>query len=290
MRAVLVAGGSGTAGGAIARRLASLGAFAVHATQSPGSNGAVSIETGIEPHSVDLADREAVDDLFDAVKPDVVVSAVMGRGDDGAANERAMAENLITAAQRSNVSVFVYISVFRAEAETGIEHFDVKHGIEKHLRASGLPFVIIRPATFMDSLFSSWFLKPVHDQGTLVSPFAPGTRISYVHTDDIANLVAATLGDRASWGQTYTIGGPEALTIADIQGCLGRHLNKPLGYRRIQLSDVRSMMGEPMARMVEHFNTHDFVVPANDLPPSLDLKLTSFDDLLAREVENGTRA
>jgi uncharacterized protein YbjT (DUF2867 family) len=54
---------------------------------------------------------------------------------------------LVEAAKQAGVKHIVYSSVGSANQKTGIPHFDSKAEIEEALKASGIPYTIIRPVS-----------------------------------------------------------------------------------------------------------------------------------------------
>lgn len=87
--------------------------------------------------------------------------------------------NIIDAAKRASVKHFIYTSMggctkeagpWRRRGGTGIPQFESKRRIEEHLKESGLPYTILRPAFFMDNFWSS--VTPwAHPDANIVMPF-----------------------------------------------------------------------------------------------------------------------
>jgi hypothetical protein len=63
------------------------------------------------------------------------------------------------AAKSAGVAHFIYSSVASANRATGIQHFDGKYAVEKHLQASGVPYTIVAPVFFMGNLLQPWTLS-----------------------------------------------------------------------------------------------------------------------------------
>ena len=62
-------------------------------------------------------------------------------------------KNLAEAAKKAGVEHFVYSSVGGAERNSGIDHFESKWEIEKHIRKLDLPATVLRPAAFMENYY-----------------------------------------------------------------------------------------------------------------------------------------
>jgi uncharacterized protein YbjT (DUF2867 family) len=71
----------------------------------------------------------------------------------GARREVQQGKNLAEAAKKAGVEHFVYSSVGGAERNSGIDHWESKWEIEKHIRKLGLPATVLRPATFMENYY-----------------------------------------------------------------------------------------------------------------------------------------
>src|SRR5436853_2480626 len=102
----------------------------------------------------------------------------------GAKREVQQGKNLADAAKKAGVEHFVYSSVGGAERNTGIDHWESKWEIEKHIRNLGLPSTVLRPAAFMDGYYS----EPVELgilQGSLVQPVRADKPYQTIASDDI---------------------------------------------------------------------------------------------------------
>jgi uncharacterized protein YbjT (DUF2867 family) len=136
-------------------------------------------------------------------------------------HERAV----IDAAKRSGVRRIVKLSARGAGigAPVAYRHW---HGlIENHLRASGIPAVMIQPGFLMTNLLSA--AETVRTQGTLLAP-AGTSRIAMIDPADVAGAAAVALTTDGHDGRTYVLTGPEAITYeqvaADLSTATGRRV------------------------------------------------------------------
>src|SRR5690606_2103131 len=153
MEKVLLAGASGTAGKTITEMLVNNENYAVYGLTHKQENLSLLRELGCIPVLANLTDREHSLDAMQRIQPKVIVSSVMGVGEQPSKQEFHMNKDLIEISRETGVATFVYISVFQSEINTGVPHFEVKGKIEQLLKSSGINFLVIRPATFMDGLF-----------------------------------------------------------------------------------------------------------------------------------------
>ncbi|MBV9679873.1 MAG: NmrA/HSCARG family protein, partial [Acidobacteriaceae bacterium] len=147
-RTIAVTGATGHQGGAVLRHLREKH-FPVRAlTRDANSPKVRTLMTpGVEPVSADLDDLASLERALDDVYGVYSVQPFT----DNQEEEIRQGNHLIDAANREEISHFVYSSVAGADASTGIPHFESKGKIEEHLRNSGLPYTIFRPVFFMEN-------------------------------------------------------------------------------------------------------------------------------------------
>lgn len=119
-------------------------------------------------------------------------------------------KRLVDAAAASNVRHFVLVT-FSRNIDRPFPLRDAKRAAEQHLRASGVPYTILRPSCF----YEVWLSPAVGFDvaGRHVRIFGTGeNRISYISFADVAAFAATVLGNSAAVGQGIELGGPEALT------------------------------------------------------------------------------
>lgn len=276
MKKVLIAGASGTAGKTITQKLVSSGKFTVYGLTHKQENQSLLRNLGCVPVLANLTDMEQSLEAIKEIQPEILISSVMGSGEQPSEQELQMGKNLIEISKATGGATFVYISVFQCEQKTGVPHFEVKAKVEQLLKSSGLNHIIIRPATFMDSLFMPWFLQSVKDQNTLVSAMDLSTKISYIHTIDIAELVLYVLQQNLS-NEIYTIGG-RALSIRDIQQTLAEKTQTEIHYHQLSAEQVKQMAGNDIALMVDYFNNNGFEVPECILPKGYNPHFRKFEN------------
>jgi uncharacterized protein YbjT (DUF2867 family) len=104
----------------------------------------------------------------------------------------------------------VKLSALGAEVRSSVAFWDWHGRIEEHLRASGLPAVVLLPAFNMTNLLGS--AEGVRHTGHLFAP-ADGARIAMIHPRAVAVVAAVALTEDGHEGETYTLTGPEAITF-----------------------------------------------------------------------------
>ncbi|TWD80477.1 uncharacterized protein YbjT (DUF2867 family) [Kribbella amoyensis] len=100
--------------------------------------------------------------------------------------------------------------------------------LEQAVQSSGVDWTIVRPAWFMQN-FSEDFMYDYVAAGELRVSAGTGSE-AWIDTDDIGDVVVATLLDERHTGETYSLSGPALLTMADIAAELSTVLDRPISY------------------------------------------------------------
>jgi uncharacterized protein YbjT (DUF2867 family) len=231
---IVVAGGTGTLGTRLVPRLASQGLAVRVLTRDPAraehlaSVGAEVVRGDVrDPASVAAAMRGA----------DTVVSAVHGFAGPGgvspASVDRDGNAHLIATAARAGAA-FVLVSVIGASPSHPIELFRAKHEAEEVLRASGIPWTIVRAAAFMET-WGSIMSQPLQASGRILVFGRGDNPVNFVSATDVAALVGHAVNAPGLRGRVLEIGDPGDLTLNQVAALLRettgrgtvRHLPRP---------------------------------------------------------------
>lgn len=100
----------------------------------------------------------------------------------------------------------------------------LKHRLERHLVASGLPHSIVRPTVFTETHALTLIAEPLRS-GRKVQFFGSArTPLNWVSTEDVAAYVVDLLdGDHAD-GRIHRVGGPDRLSRLDVLAKVERAL------------------------------------------------------------------
>src|SRR5262249_40495343 len=148
---VLITGATGRQGGAVIRHLLPKG-WKLRALTRNSSNPAAQdlARQGIEVIQGDLEDPASPER---AARGAYGIYSVQDFWSVGAKREVLQGKNLADAAKNARVEHFVYSSVGGAERNSGIDHWESKWEVEKHIRQLGLPATMVRPAAFMENYY-----------------------------------------------------------------------------------------------------------------------------------------
>jgi uncharacterized protein YbjT (DUF2867 family) len=169
---------------------------------------------GVEIAVGNVQDTAAVGRALRGV--DTVVSAIHGfagaGGDNPQTVDRDGNHNLITAAESAGVEHFILVSIQGVAPNHPMELMRMKFQAEQELRASRLPWTIIRPTAFMET-WMHIIGDPLMKTGK-TRIFGRGRNpINFVSVSDVAQLVARAVDEPTLRGAIVEMGGPENLTM-----------------------------------------------------------------------------
>jgi len=211
-----ITGATGRLGGRVARRLAAAGAEQRLLVRDPSRAPVLAGATAVRaPYS----DHTAVTAALGGTHTVLMVSA--------SENRERVAEHtaFIDAAAEAGVEHVVYISFYGAAPDCTFTLGRDHYATEQHLRASGLGFTFLR-----DNLYSDFLPAMVGADGVIRGPAAHG-RVAAVAQDDIADAATAVLlAPSHHLGATYSLTGPEALTLDKVAAILSAAQGRDVGY------------------------------------------------------------
>ena len=217
---VLVVGGSGFIGSHLCPELVNRGNDVTALSRSPDPDG---LPDGVETATGDVTNATSLESAFEGV--DVVVNLValspLFKPDGGEEMHdrvhRQGTENCVTAAEAADVSRFVQLSALGADAEGQTAYLRAKGEAEEVVRASELDWTILRPSVVFGAggefvrftkLLAPPYVTPLPGGGT--------TRFQPIWVGDLVPMIADAVEEDDHAGETYDIGGPEVLSLADI--------------------------------------------------------------------------
>jgi len=214
---ILVTGGTGTVGSAVVKELVARSADVKVLTRDPSR---VTAASGVTPVKGNLLEPETVNRVFKGIDQVFLLNPVS----QTEASEALMA---VTAMRVAGVRRVVYVSVQHVDQAPWLPHFGSKLGVEMALKASGIPYTILRPSNFFQNDY--WQKDPLLKYGVYAQPLG-NIGVSRVDVRDIAEAAAIALTTTGHEGQTYDLVGPEAVTGEGTAEVWGRALNRKIAY------------------------------------------------------------
>jgi NAD(P)H dehydrogenase (quinone) len=216
LRVVGVTGATGRLGGRIARRLADAGVNQRLLVRDPARAPQL---VGASVAQAAFDDREAVVASLAGVPTVLMVSA------SETPDRVAQHTTFVDAATEAGVEHLVYISFYGAAPDSTFTLGRDHHATEEHIRASGMSFTFLR-----DNFYADFMPALVGDDGVIRGPAGHGL-VAAVAQDDIADAATAVLLDPAPHaGATYSLTGPEALTLDEVAAVLAVELGRSVRY------------------------------------------------------------
>ena len=252
-RVILVSGATGQQGGTVARNLLERG-FAVRALTRDMDKAAARelADLGAEVVSGDLEDRASIERVLDGVFGVFSVQQFMETGVEGEVRQGVL---LADAARAAGVEHIVYSSVGSAHRNTGIPHFESKFEVEEHVRASGVPYTVLRPVFFMQN----WeFMREPVLSGMLPQPLDPDKPLQMIDAGDIGIFAAMAFDDPETWAEREVDIAGDELTMPEIAGTFSRVIGRNVDYFQVPWEGFEEQMGEEYTVMYRWFNDHGY--------------------------------
>jgi uncharacterized protein YbjT (DUF2867 family) len=297
---ILVAGGTGTLGTQLVRLLSDRGQGVRVLTRDPGR--AAHLPATVEVIAGDVRDPAAVAAAVQGCAS--VVSALHGFVGPGRPSPESIDRDgnraLIRAAAAAGVEHVVLVSVLGASPDHPMSLHRAKHAAERELRASGRPWTIVRPASYLETWVAIIGAKVPRGGQALV--FGPGRNpVNFVSAHDVARVVDLVVREPSLRGQVLEVAGPENLTFVTIAQRLIAASGRPGRIRHVPLPLLRalSVLARPVSPVLARQAQAAVVMSTTDMRADLAavrdrlpaVPATTLDDVLGRpqaEVPGGS--
>jgi len=177
-----------------------------------------------KPESIDAALR-GVDKLL------LVSSSELGK-------RFTQHEAVIAAAKRTGVGFVAYTSVLHADrSRLGLaaEHL----ATEKALRASGIPFVLLRNGWYIENYAEN--LAGALHAGVLLGSAGTG-KVAPAARADLAEAAAVVLTSPGHEGRAYELAGDRAYTLPELAAEVTRASGKPVAYQDLPQAEYQATL------------------------------------------------
>lgn len=271
---VLVTGGTGFVGQYLCTELAERGHDVTALARTPEE-----IPEDVEIAVGDVTAYDSIVDAFegqDAVVNLVALPPMFTPSGGNEMHERVHVggtENCLRAAEEHGVDRFVQMSALGADPAGETHYIRAKGRAEALVRDSDLDWTIFRPSIVFGD--GSGFLRFVR---LLTPPYLaplPGggkTRFQPIFVEDIVPMLADAVDGEEHADETYEIGGPEALTLAEIarlvRNARGQSVTVvpiPMALAGVGLTVAGAIPGFPMGRDQYRSLQFDNTVTDNDI-------------------------
>ncbi|HEX9986135.1 MAG TPA: SDR family oxidoreductase [Thermoanaerobaculia bacterium] len=202
-------------------------------------------ERGVDVRHADYEQPETLRTAFEGAAKVLLISAnEVGRRLD-------QHRNVIDAVKASGARLLVYTSILNADT-SGIglakEHF----ATEELIRASGVPFVILRNGWYLENYTEN--LAPALQYGAIAGSAGTG-RVAAAARIDFAEAAAAVLTGEGHEGKAYELAGDARFTMAELAAEVSRQTGKQIVYNDMPEEQYRDMLASvglpaPVAEML----------------------------------------
>lgn len=272
---ILITGGTGKHGGAVAHELLDAGRRIRVMTRHPDSPAAKALaDRGAEIVKGDLDDESSLAPALDGAWG---AFAVQNTWEAGVEKEEVQGKRFADAAKKAGVHHYVYASVGSAHRHTGIPHFDNKARVEDHVKSLGFPsWVVSRPVFFMENFLSDQN-KDAVAAGTLPLGISPTTKLQMVAVADLGKYGRLMFEQPERFnGRSIDIASDE-ITMPEAADILSKVTKHPVKFAQVPIAEIRKF-SEDLALMLEWFDSVGYNADIAGNAKELGIAPTSFAD------------
>ena len=273
---VLVVGGTGFIGTALCAELKRRGHDVTALSRNPGGGD---LPGGVNKAMGDVTQYGSISGAFegmDAVYNLVALSPLFKPSGGDRMHDRIHrqgTEHVVRAAEEHGVDRLVQMSALGADPDGTTAYIRSKGRAEGIVTDSGLEYTIFRPSVvFGDGGEFVSFTKLLAPPYVSALPGGGRTRFQPIWVGDLVPMLADAIDAAAHVGETYEIGGPDKLTLAEIARLIHRSDGRsttvvpvPMALARIGLSVGDLIPGFPMGTDQYRSLQFDNVTDDNDV-------------------------
>lgn len=213
---ITVVGGGGFLGRYVVQRLLARGARVRIAQREPRAATFLKPLGGLGQTQFVAADVRDAASIARAVQGSDAVINAAGAFDDMQAVQADGAGHVAAAARAAGVATLVHVSAIGANSASASAYGRSKGDGEAAVRAAFADAAILRPSILFgrEDQFINRFAALIR-MSPVVPVIAPNAKFQPAYVGDVAEAVAAALGDGAA-GKTFELGGPQILTMAEL--------------------------------------------------------------------------
>lgn len=235
---ILVTGASGYVGSHIVKNLVGAGhpvRALVRSTEQARREGRL-VGLPIEWAEGDVTRPETLDQAMQGVAA-VVHTVAIAIEKGGRKYEKINYEgtvNVVEAARRAGVKRLINMSQMGADSKLPYRFLASKGKAQEYVAASDLAWTALRPSVIWgpEDEFANTFARLV-PLTPIIFPIVgdENAKFQSIWVEDVASVVRAVLEDDSTIGKEFEIGGPEILTLEEIE----RRTLKAIGARRLMI-------------------------------------------------------
>jgi nucleoside-diphosphate-sugar epimerase len=250
---IIVAGGTGFVGRAVAQRLTECGHYIVFLQRpnsrhkpSEASNAEVAYVDQEKPIAQDNLDGDAIINLVG------IIREFPSRGIYFYNSHFLVTKHLIDYARKKGIKRFLQMSALGVGPNSQTGYQSTKYAAEKYLRESGLDWTIFRPSIiYGPESFLIDFLAKMIRQFPIVPVIGDGKyKLQPVHIDDVSFGFEKSLLNANSIGMIFNFGGPEIVTYDQLIDIIG----EAIGMNSVRKIHQPVWMLKPIVSLFQYYN------------------------------------
>ncbi|SNC60295.1 NAD(P)H dehydrogenase (quinone) [Hymenobacter gelipurpurascens] len=150
----------------------------------------------------------------------------------------AQHRNVLEAAKKKGVKHIIYTSLLHADSSP-LSLADEHRATEADLKASGIPFTILRNGWYTENYTGS--IPGALAGGAFIGSAGEG-RISSASRADFAEAAVAVLMSPGHKGKTYELAGDEAYTLTDLAAEISRQSGRDIPYKNLPQAEYAAAL------------------------------------------------
>lgn len=226
-----------------------------------------------------IGDLENPDSLAAAFEGVDTVFSVIATGP----NIELQGKNLVEAAVNAKVDHFVRYALIQNEHIAKLRSGKMQAAVDAMVRSSGLNYTIILPHSYMQNMMA--VAATIQSDSVFYLPYGDG-KVGLMDLRDVAEVAVQVMTTDGHHGKSYTITGPEAITMHEVAQSLSSAIGRPISYIDVPPEAAREgLLSFGMDKWIvdeylayfdvfkndqASFTTHDFENVTGRKPRSID--------------------
>jgi len=221
---------SGNIGTRVALELARLGHQIILAVRTPKPNTDWD-HLGIRQVLFDLNDVASMEQALTGSEAFFFVTPLVS-------NLIEAGSKAVLAAKRAGIRKIVRTSALGAGPGTPAQLPRWHYEVERIVETSGIPYTILRPATFMQNYLHEGIPASIKSRNAFNSPLVDA-RVSLIDVRDVSSVAARVLIESGHQGKHYELTGGESLSNEEIAAFLSLALGRRINHLPITMAKTR---------------------------------------------------
>lgn len=155
------------------------------------------------------------------------------------------AKNAIEAAQEAGVPFIVWNTSGIAPAEkTGNPLLDHQAETLQLLQESGLKYIVLAPSIYAENLLGPYTIPFVANEDKLTYPLPVDMSVNWLATQDLGKLVATAIEKPQLSGNSYQVASPERLNGRQLASAFSQGLDRKITYETMEPREFGAILNE----------------------------------------------